>query len=182
MSSTTNGNHLRSERHDGVAVLILDNPAQRNAMSDQMTAAWVDAVEELAQDRSVRAVMCDRRGDRVLLRRQHQLDHQRAGGRGGLSAHQDDRVLPGLAFYPGARGPGDGRDAPAAERGEAGIAANAPIPTRYTKLALRDGGHGDFEGAVQWEALAQPITLATADLHEGIAAAREKRPPAFTGR
>ncbi|MDQ3615301.1 MAG: enoyl-CoA hydratase/isomerase family protein [Actinomycetota bacterium] len=57
MSSTTNGNHLRSERHDGVAVLILDNPAQRNAMSDQMTAAWVDAVEELAQDRSVRAVM-----------------------------------------------------------------------------------------------------------------------------
>ena len=34
---------------------------------------------------------------------------------------------------------------------------------------------------VQWEALAQPITLATADLQEGIRAAREKRPPQFRG-
>ena len=64
----------------------------------------------------------------------------------------------------------------------AGVAASAPIPTRYTTLALRTGGHEDFESAVQWEALAQPITLATADLQEGIAAAKEKRPPRFTGR
>ena len=58
----------------------------------------------------------------------------------------------------------------------AGIAATAPIASRLTTLALRDGGHADFETAVQWEALAQPVTLATADLQEGIAAAREKRP------
>jgi enoyl-CoA hydratase/carnithine racemase len=64
----------------------------------------------------------------------------------------------------------------------AGIAATAPIASRYTTLALRDGGHADFESAVQWEALAQPVTLATADLQEGIAAAREKRTPTFTGR
>jgi enoyl-CoA hydratase/carnithine racemase len=63
-----------------------------------------------------------------------------------------------------------------------GIAASAPIPSRYTTLALRDGGHADFEAAVQWEALAQPITLATADLQEGIAAAKEKRQPRFIGR
>ena len=63
----------------------------------------------------------------------------------------------------------------------AGIAATAPIPSRYTKLALRDGGHRDLESAVQWEALAQPITLATADLQEGIRAAQEKRPPVFRG-
>ena len=62
-----------------------------------------------------------------------------------------------------------------------GIAANAPIPTRYTTVALRDGGHADCESAIQWEALAQPITLATADLREGIAASREKRAPRFTG-
>jgi enoyl-CoA hydratase len=62
------------------------------------------------------------------------------------------------------------------------IAASAPIPSRYTKIALRDGGHADFETAVQWEALAQPVTLATADLQEGIAAAREKRTPRFEGR
>ena len=40
----------------------------------------------------------------------------------------------------------------------------------------------DFESALQWEALAQPVTLATEDLQGGIAAARAKRPPRFTGR
>jgi enoyl-CoA hydratase len=64
----------------------------------------------------------------------------------------------------------------------AGVASTAPIPSRYTTLALRDGGHADFESAIQWEALAQPITLATADLQEGILAANERRAPRFTGR
>jgi enoyl-CoA hydratase len=49
-------------------------------------------------------------------------------------------------------------------------------------VALRGGGHADFETALQWEALAQPVTLATDDLQEGIRAAREKRSPAFRGR
>jgi enoyl-CoA hydratase/carnithine racemase len=62
-----------------------------------------------------------------------------------------------------------------------GIAATAPIASRLTKLALRDGGHADVEACLQWEAMAQPITLATADLQEGIRAAQEKRTPTFTG-
>jgi enoyl-CoA hydratase len=62
------------------------------------------------------------------------------------------------------------------------VAATAPIASRLTKLALRDGGHADFESCLQWEAMAQPITLATADLQEGIRASREKRTPVFTGR
>jgi enoyl-CoA hydratase len=61
------------------------------------------------------------------------------------------------------------------------IAATAPIASRLTKVALLDGGHADFETALQWEALAQPVTLATADLQEGIAAAQAKRPPRFRG-
>ncbi len=36
---------------------MLDNPDQRNAMSEEMTAAWAAAVDELAADRSVRAVV-----------------------------------------------------------------------------------------------------------------------------
>ena len=62
-----------------------------------------------------------------------------------------------------------------------GIAATAPIASRLTKMALRDGGHANFESALQWEALAQPITLATNDLQEGIRATIEKRAPRFTG-
>lgn len=63
-----------------------------------------------------------------------------------------------------------------------GIAATAPVATRLTTVALRDGGHASFGQALQWEALAQSVTLATEDLQEGLAAARERRPPRFTGR
>jgi enoyl-CoA hydratase/carnithine racemase len=63
----------------------------------------------------------------------------------------------------------------------AGIAATAPIASRLTKLALAGTGHADVESALQWEALAQPVTLATADLQEGIRAVQEKRPAVFTG-
>ena len=50
--------HLRVERpSDGVALLVLDNPDQRNAMSDAMTEAWSVAVADLAGDRTVRAVV-----------------------------------------------------------------------------------------------------------------------------
>ena len=66
--------------------------------------------------------------------------------------------------------------------GRPGIAATAPIASRLTKLALQDGGHRDLESGLQWEAMAQPLTLATEDLQEGVRAAREKRAPRFTGR
>src|SRR5690349_18165437 len=50
--------HLRVERpSDGVALVTLDNPEMRNAMSDEMTASWVGAMAELAADRSLRAVV-----------------------------------------------------------------------------------------------------------------------------
>ena len=56
--STPSPAHLRVERPaPGVALLTLDNPEQRNAMSDEMTASWVAAVEELAADASVRVVV-----------------------------------------------------------------------------------------------------------------------------
>lgn len=61
------------------------------------------------------------------------------------------------------------------------VAATAPVPSRYTTLALREG-HRDLEACLQWEALAQPVTLATDDLQEGITASRERRAPRFTGR
>ncbi|HTW21379.1 MAG TPA: enoyl-CoA hydratase-related protein [Mycobacteriales bacterium] len=62
------------------------------------------------------------------------------------------------------------------------IAANAPIAIRLTVAALRGGGHRSLEAALQFEALAQPVTFATSDLTEGINASKERRPPRFTGR
>jgi len=61
------------------------------------------------------------------------------------------------------------------------VAAAAPVATRLTKVALAVGGPVTFDAALQWEALAQPVTLATADLQEGLAAQRERRPPHFSG-
>jgi enoyl-CoA hydratase len=62
------------------------------------------------------------------------------------------------------------------------IAANGPVAVRLTVAGLRDGGHHSLESALQYEALAQPVTYTTSDLAEGLAAAKERRPPVFTGR
>jgi enoyl-CoA hydratase len=62
------------------------------------------------------------------------------------------------------------------------IAGAGPIATRLTKAGLRAGGHASLEEALQYEALAQPVTFATDDLREGLAASRDKRKAQFTGR
>lgn len=260
--------HLRLERPaDGVALLVLDNPEQRNAMSPQMTDSWVAAVEELAGDPTVRVVavtgagtaFCsggdtgwiasepeagvDRLRTRMLafyrawlsIRRLEvptiavvngpaigaglclalACDLRYAGPRAKLGAPFTRLGMhPGMAatyLLPDVVGEAMARDLlltgrivgadEAARIGlvarvlgaedtdllaeavavAAQVAAAAPIATRLTKLALA-ARHTDVEACLQWEAMAQPITLATADLQEGIAAAREKRPPDFRGR
>src|SRR5690606_32957646 len=62
-----------------------------------------------------------------------------------------------------------------------GIAATAPIASKLTKQGLA-ARHTDIEAALRWEALAQPVTMTTEDLFEGIAAAKERRTPQFRGR
>lgn len=62
------------------------------------------------------------------------------------------------------------------------VAAHAPIATRLTKVALADGGPASISDALRWESVAQPVTMATEDLVEGLAAARERRRPEFRGR
>jgi enoyl-CoA hydratase/carnithine racemase len=258
--------HLRLERPaEGVARLVLDNPSQRNAMSDQMTASWVAAVDQLAADSSVRVVVVTGEGTAfcaggntgwIASEPDAEVDYLRTRMMGFYRAWLSIRKLevptiaavnghaigaglclalacdiryaaegaklgapfvklgmnPGMAatyLLPNAVGEANAREllltGRTVEAEEArqlglvsrvfaadefdttvaeiatGIAATAPIPSRYTKVALRDGGHQDFESCVQWEALAQPVSLATADLQEGIAAAREKRAPQFRG-
>ena len=86
--------HLRLERPaEGVARLVLDNPSQRNAMSDQMTASWVTAVEELSTDRSVRVVVVTGEGSAFC-----------SGGNTGWIASEPDAEVDHLrtrmmAFY-----------------------------------------------------------------------------------
>ena len=62
-----------------------------------------------------------------------------------------------------------------------GVAQAAPIATRLTKAGLAQGSRGGFEAALLWEALAQPVTLATNDIHKGAQARREHRAPIFDG-
>jgi enoyl-CoA hydratase len=62
------------------------------------------------------------------------------------------------------------------------IAANAPIPMGMTKRAIYLAERADLETMIEYEGMAQPITLATADLLEGLQAVKEKRPPKFEGR
>lgn len=63
----------------------------------------------------------------------------------------------------------------------AGIAKAAPIAIRLTKAGLAQLSDG-LESALEWEALAQAVTLASDDIHEGIRAFQERRPPEFKNR
>ena len=264
---TADYTHLRLDRPArGVARLTLDNPEMRNAMSEEMTSSWVRAIDDLAADRSVRAVLVTGAGSAfcsggntswISSEPDATVDHLRermmpfyrawlsirrlevptiaavnghaigaglclalacdlrfaaSGAKLGVpfvklgmhagmagsyllpnvvgEAHARDLLLTGrvveaeealrIGLVSRVIGSEDFADETLAIAAD--VATNAPIPTRLTKLALADGGHADFESALQWEALAQPVTLATADLLEGIAASREKRPPVFQGR
>ena len=258
--------HLRLERpSDGVVVLRLDNPSQRNAMSDEMTTSWGLAIDTIKADPSVRVVVVTGEGsafssggntswiasepdatvDQLRNRMQgfyrswlriRELEvptiaaiNGHAIGAGLCIAlacdirYAADTAKLGVPFVKLGLHPGmastwllpdvigeaaarelllTGRIIDAAEAlrigmvsqvmaadsfGDdvleiaAGIAGNAPIATKLTKVALRNGGHTDIETCIQWEALAQPITMATADLQEGIRAVQEKRRPVFRG-
>lgn len=61
------------------------------------------------------------------------------------------------------------------------IASAGPIAARLTKAGL-DAATAGLEASLRWEALAQPVTLTTEDIHEGIDAFRSGRRPRFIGR
>lgn len=61
------------------------------------------------------------------------------------------------------------------------VAAAGPLATRLTKAGLAAGLPTTIEEALRVEALAQPLTMASADMLEGIAAQRERRRPVFGG-
>lgn len=258
--------HLRISRWpNGVVLLTLDNPGQRNAMSDEMTESWEQAIAELRPDRSVRAVVVTGAGsafcsggdlswlasepdagvdalrDRMLPFYRRWLTVRTlevpvlaaingpAIGAGlcmplacDLRYATDDATMgvpfTKLGLHPGMSGTYllpevvgqaaardlflTGRLVQGAEAVQLGlvsrtfardellagvlaiadeIAANAPVATRLTTMALR-ARHADQETALQWEGLAQPVTMATEDLLEGITAAQQKRRPVFRGK
>lgn len=259
--------HLRLDRPaEGVAVLTLDNPDLRNAMSAEMTASWTAAITDLAVDPDLRVLVVTGAGSAfcsggdtswIASEPDASVDRLRTRMIGFYRAWLSIRRLevptiaavngaaigaglclalacdlryaargsrlgapfvklgmhPGMAgtyLLPDVVGEAHARDllltgrvVDADEALRLGlvsrvldddgfldevlaiareVAATAPIASRLTKLALADGGHADFESALQWEAMAQPVTLATEDLQEGIRAAKERRAPRFEGR
>src|ERR1700720_1350609 len=243
----------------GVALVTLNLPQLRNAMTTELTSAWTAAMDEVAGDRSLRAVvitgtgsafcsgadlswldqgnLSDNAPDRL---RDKMLPFYRAWltpleisvpvvaagngpavgaglclARGGglrygspsatfsapvtqLGTHGGMAVswlLPEAVGMPRAREMlYTGRVVPAEEAVAWGLASEgaedvvgralevaetvaraAPIATRLTKAGLGQGARGGLELALQWEALAQPVTMATADIHKGIKARRQHK-------
>ncbi|GAA2602408.1 enoyl-CoA hydratase-related protein [Actinomadura fulvescens] len=256
---------LLENRPGGVAVLTLNDPDRRNAMSDEMTAAWKETIADLRADRRLRCVvltgagsafssggdlswLADTNAVAVPPLRDRMLEFYRtwlairdlevptiaainghAVGAGfALALACDLRyaaadakllvpftalglhpgmattwLLPEVAGLPLARELlFTGRAVTGTEAESYGlvnravpresvlaealsiaerIAAQAPIATRLTKVALSNGGHPDLESALRWESLAQPVTMSSRDMLEGINAQRERRRPTFTG-
>lgn len=266
MSEPVPTSPLLVERHDdGVVVLTLNLPDRRNAMTEALTTAWVEAVADLAADPELRAVVVTGAGtvfcaggdlswingdapeDVTPARLRAKMypfyrswlavrdlpvpvigaingaavgaglclalacDLRYAGPRARFSAPFTTLGMhPGMAatwlipeavgmprareiFYAGrvvhaeeavvwglASAVAEDVLAHSLEVAHA-IAATAPIAVRLTKAALAHP-YRPFAEALEWEAAAQPITMATADLREGMAAATERRAPRFTGR
>jgi enoyl-CoA hydratase len=249
----------------GVALVTLNLPRLRNAMTTELTAAWTAAMDEVTTDRSLRAVVVtgagrafcsgadlswldqgdlgdntpDRLRDKMLpfyrtwlAPRQIPVPvvaavngpamgaglclalacdlryaspsatfgapFSQVGAHGGMAVSW---LLPEAVGMPRAREMlYTGRVLAAREAlswglvsevaedvvGRAlevaeGVARSAPIPIRLTKAGLAQRSPDGFEAALQWEALAQPVTMATGDIHRGIQARREHRSPTFEG-
>jgi enoyl-CoA hydratase len=62
------------------------------------------------------------------------------------------------------------------------ISACAPLAVRAVKRALERTDHASLEDQLSFEASEQAICFESEDVHEGIAAVREKREPSFRGR
>lgn len=62
------------------------------------------------------------------------------------------------------------------------VAEAAPLPVRGIKEALRRSETNGLDAQLGWEAEQQALCYETEDMQEGLAAAREKRPPRFQGR
>jgi enoyl-CoA hydratase len=258
---------LRIDRDgDGVVLLTLDVPDRRNALTEELTAAWTAAIAELSSDESTRCVVVTGAG--TVFSAGGDLGWIEQGGTLDVPALRArmlpfyrswlavrDLPMPTVAALNGAAiGAGaalalacdlryaapaatlsvpftalgmhagmattwllsevaglavarelllTGRVVAGAEAVGLGlvnrvfpaetflddvlevarqVASRAPLATRLTKVALANGGPASFEAAIAWDSVAQPVTMVTADLREGVQARRERRPPRFTGQ
>lgn len=71
---------------------------------------------------------------------------------------------------------------PAARAMAEEIAACSPIAVAGTKKALARTHTATLEDQLTWEATEQATCFQTQDIHEGLRAARERRPPQFRGK
>ena len=53
---------MHTEPLPQVRLLTLNQPALRNAMTEEMTATWTEAIESIADDRDVRALVITGQG------------------------------------------------------------------------------------------------------------------------
>jgi len=58
---------LLTEPSPQVRLLTLNQPELRNAMTEEMTAAWTDAIDSIALDRDVRALVITGQGTQLSV-------------------------------------------------------------------------------------------------------------------
>lgn len=94
---------IKLERHDGIASLVLDRPSVHNAFDDTLIAELTTALDALASDAGVRAIVLTGAG--ATFSAGADLNWMRGMAKASADANREDalrlaRLLRALAFFP----------------------------------------------------------------------------------
>jgi enoyl-CoA hydratase/carnithine racemase len=153
----------------GVRTIALARPEAGNALTEAMAARLHDELSRAAGDVEVRALVLTGTGAAFcagdLLLASATVDARRAHELGLLTEVVADDELE-----------------PAAARLAGDALRRAPQSYGLTKRLLLLAASADLQSSMAAETIAQSLLVRTDDHREGVRAARERRPPEFTGR
>ena len=162
---------------DGVAVITLNRPKQKNALNQQIRSELLQFLIQAKNDLAVKTIVLT--GNGGAFSAGQDLAEEIAGGvptqllmeeeyRPIIFAIDQSEKLVIAAV--------DGAVAWAKE-----IAQKAPLAVRDSKRALKESQNTDLHHAYSYEASLQSVVTASDDAKEGIRAFVEKREPVFKG-